>query len=52
MSDKLKSEVPVTRRTFFRNGARLAAMSGLGALAGVLANRSQAKGYVWQIDPA
>ena len=42
----------VTRRTFLRSGARLAAFTGLGALGGVLATRSQAKGYVWQIDPA
>jgi electron transport complex protein RnfB len=52
MSDRTKSESPVTRRSFLRNGTRIAAMTGLGALAGVLAGRSQAKGYVWQIDPA
>jgi electron transport complex protein RnfB len=43
---------PVTRRAFLRNGARFTAIGGLGALAGVLARRSQGKGYVWQIDPA
>ena len=43
---------PLTRRSFLRNGTRIAAMTGLGALSGVLAERSQAKGYVWQIDPA
>ena len=41
---------PTTRRTFLRNGARIAAMTGLGALAGVMANRTQAEGWVWQID--
>jgi electron transport complex protein RnfB len=40
-----------TRRAFLRNGARIAAMTGLGALGGVLANRSQAQDWVWQIDP-
>ena len=43
---------PVSRRQFFRNGARVAAMTGLGALTGVLATRSTAAGWVWQIDPA
>lgn len=42
---------PTTRRTFLRNGARIAAMTGLGALAGVVATRSTAEGWVWQIDP-
>jgi electron transport complex protein RnfB len=51
MKEKLKTELPVTRRTFLRNGARIAAMTGLGALAGVVANRSTAEGWVWQIDP-
>ena len=51
MNEKSKSEPPVTRRTFLRNGARIAAMTGLGALAGVVANRSTAEGWVWQIDP-
>jgi Na+-translocating ferredoxin:NAD+ oxidoreductase subunit B len=51
MSEKPKSDLPTTRRTFLRNGARIAAMTGLGALAGVVANRSTAEGWVWQIDP-
>ncbi len=51
MNEKPKTEPPVTRRTFLRNGARIAAMTGIGALGGVLANRSQADGWVWQIDP-
>lgn len=52
MESKPKPETPVTRRQFFRNGFRLAAMTGLGALGGVLATRSNASGWVWQIDPA
>ena len=51
MNEKPKIEPPVTRRTFLRNGARIAAMTGLGAVAGVVANRSTAEGWVWQIDP-
>ena len=43
--------LPVSRRQFFRDGSRLAAMTGLGGLVGVLANRSAARGTVWQIDP-
>jgi electron transport complex protein RnfB len=52
MNDKTKSEPPVTRRQFLRNGTRVAALAGLGALGGVLAGRTQAEGWVWQIDPA
>jgi electron transport complex protein RnfB len=51
MDTKPKTEATVTRRQFFRNGARLAAMTGLGALGGVIASRSQAKTWVWQINP-
>ncbi len=51
MNPNPRSEV-VTRRQFFRNGARLAAVTGLGTLAGVLTGHSQAKTTVWQIDPA
>ena len=50
MNSKPSNE-PTTRRAFLRNGARIAAMTGLGALAGVVANRSTAEGWVWQIDP-
>lgn len=40
------------RRTFVCNGARLAGVVGLGSMAGLLrVSRSQAEGYVWQIDP-
>jgi len=51
MNPKPTPEPPVTRRTFLRNGARIAAMTGLGALAGVVATRSTAEDWVWQIDP-
>lgn len=43
---------PVTRRQFLRDGGRAAALTGLGALAGLLAGHSQAGTMVWQIDPA
>jgi electron transport complex protein RnfB len=44
---------PVSRRDFLRDGTRLAAMTGLGALLGVVATRSStARTFVWQIDPA
>jgi len=43
--------IPVSRRQFFRDGSRLAAMTGIGGLLGVLAGRSVARGTVWQIDP-
>jgi electron transport complex protein RnfB len=43
---------PVSRRAFLRDGVRLGAMTGLGALLGLASTRSKAKpGYVWQIDP-
>ena len=32
MNEKPKPDSPTTRRTFLRNGARIAAMTGLGAL--------------------
>ena len=51
MDAESKKESPVSRRQFFRNGARVTAMTGLGVLAGVQANRSSAKSWVWQIDP-
>jgi len=43
---------PVNRRKFLRDGARLTAVAGLGALAGTIALRSQAETTVWQIDPS
>lgn len=51
MNPSAQSEI-VTRRQFLRNGTRLAAMTGLGTLAGVIAGHSQAGTTVWQIDPA
>ena len=35
-----------TRRMFLRNAVRLAALTGLGGLAGWLGGRASAKGYV------
>jgi electron transport complex protein RnfB len=52
MTPKPPLEPPVSRRQFFRNGARLAAVSGLAALGGVLVRRVAAESTVWQIDPA
>jgi len=42
---------PVSRRQFLRDGARLVAVTGVGALGGALANRAGGQ-TVWQIDPA
>lgn len=43
--------LPVSRRQFFRDSSRVAAMTGLGGMIGVLVNRTVARGMVWQIDP-
>jgi Na+-translocating ferredoxin:NAD+ oxidoreductase subunit B len=43
---------PVGRRQFLRDGFRLAAMTGVGGLVGILAGRTRAETMVWQIDPA
>lgn len=43
---------PVTRRDFLRGGARVAGMTGLGVLFGLIAAKTQARTHVWQIDPA
>jgi electron transport complex protein RnfB len=43
---------PVSRRQFLRQGSRAAALTGFGALFGVLAQRTSARTTVWQIDPA
>ena len=43
---------PVDRRSFLGRAARVAAMTGVGALLGKLAGASAAKGTVWQIDPS
>jgi len=42
----------INRRQFMRDGARAAALAGAGGLLGVLASRSTASEWVWQIDPA
>ena len=43
---------PLNRRQFFRDGARVAAMTGLGAVFGLAATRStRDETLVWQIDP-
>lgn len=53
MDPKRQPNEPVSRRSFLRDGSRIAAMTGLGALLGVAATRSStAKTFVWQIDPA
>ena len=52
MDTKPKSDKPVTRRQFRRNGGRLTALTGLGALGAWLSDRATAKAWVWQIDPA
>ena len=44
--------VPVNRRQFLRNGARLMALTGAGSLVGLLVSRTSAQTMVWQIDPA
>ncbi|HWI58560.1 MAG TPA: ferredoxin [Bacillota bacterium] len=45
-------EDALSRRKFFRDSARVAAMTGFGALVGGLAAHSAARTTVWQIDPA
>lgn len=40
-----------SRREFLREGARAAAMAGLGALAGGMALKGSAENTLWQIDP-
>jgi electron transport complex protein RnfB len=43
---------PLNRRQFLRDGARVAALTGLGALFGLAAPRvARGQKYVWQIDP-
>ena len=41
----------ITRRDFLRSGARAAALTGLGVVAGVAAAKTAGAGMVWQIDP-
>lgn len=43
---------PVNRRTFLGSAARVAAMTGAGALLGKLAGAVGSQGSVWQIDPS
>jgi electron transport complex protein RnfB len=40
-----------TRREFFRNGLRVAGLTGAGVAAGALGHRVAAGDTVWQIDP-
>ena len=51
MPKQPSNDSPVSRRQFFRNGARLGALAGLGALVGIVSTRGRAEGWVWQIDP-
>jgi electron transport complex protein RnfB len=51
MTDKPPNPAPPNRRQFLRDGARAAALTGLGCLLGVLGGRNRARGTVWQIDP-
>ena len=50
MSDQPKTE-STTRRTFLRNGARIFGITGLAGLGGVLASRTKAEDWDWQLDP-
>ena len=51
MSNPASNLTPVSRRQFLREGARAAAVTGLGGLLGVIAGRAAGAGTVWQIDP-
>jgi len=42
----------VSRRNFLRNGARVAALTGVGAVVGTLVHRTSSQTTVWQIDPS
>jgi len=44
-------DAPSSRRDFLRGGIRIGAMTALGTLGGVLATKSTAQTYRWQIDP-
>lgn len=41
----------VSRRGFIREGARVAAVAGVGGVLGLLAGKATGKEFVWQIDP-
>ena len=51
MKPPVAAEPGVSRRRFLREGARVSAVAGIGGLLGLLAARSRAEGWVWQIDP-
>lgn len=51
MTASASGEVPLSRRKFLRNGARVAALTGVGALVGTLVHRTSSQTTVWQIDP-
>lgn len=42
----------MSRRDFLRNGARVAALTGVGAVVGTLVHRTSSQTTVWQIDPS
>ena len=44
-------ENEVSRRGFIREGARVAAVAGVGGVLGLLAGKATGKEFVWQIDP-
>lgn len=52
MESKPANPPPLSRRQFLRDGTRVAAMTGLGGLLGVLAARTTSGATVWQIDPS
>lgn len=52
MSEIARKEGPVSRRQFMRDAARVATLTGAGALLGGLVPRLNARTTVWQIDPA
>jgi electron transport complex protein RnfB len=51
MSAPIHDREQVSRRQFVRDGARFAAMTGLGGLLGIAVTSSTATNTVWQIDP-
>ena len=48
--DKTENKA-VRRRDFIQSSARFGVVLGMGGLGGLLADRSRAREYVWQIDP-
>lgn len=51
MDSNSPSQSSTSRREFLRGGFRVAAVAGMGTLAGVMATRSQGETFLWQIDP-